>query len=82
MKDEIDAIIEGLSEAQRIGLCRQPCRSWWGDRPAAMPFHVNTGRALVRQNLAVATYDRDRIFPLTDTGLAVRTRLQEMNDGR
>ena len=70
MQSEAELIAAGLSEAQRDGLLRRPCPSWWSYGPACLPHSERTGFALKRRGLCVAT--ATEAWPLTPLGLAVR----------
>lgn len=78
-RQDVEKVARGLSGAMVAGLLRKPCRSWWGDTPACLPFSIATADALARRGLCE---DGDRIVrPLTTFGEAVRTFLQEKDDG-
>lgn len=67
-----------LSPAMREGICRQPCPSWWGSAPAAMPRSLGTAEALHARGLIVRPMLwRHRAFPLTPLGAAVRDILRD-----
>lgn len=70
-------IAASLSNAKRAGLLNQPCRSWWGDRPAAMPRARQTTFALWRAGLCGPPLLSTTATPLTDLGLAVRAYLKQ-----
>ncbi len=75
---EVERIVKGLTKAQREGLLRSPCRSWWGDVPACMPQVIASGFALARKGVCESS--SDRVFPITPLGLAVRSHLKEQSD--
>jgi len=71
-------IAKKLSPSMREGLLRQPCRSWWGDTPAAMPHSRQTGLALMTRGLAqMHRLEQSRVFPLTPLGESARAILLE-----
>lgn len=84
MTPAIEEVVKGLTKAQREGLCRQPCRSWWGDRPAAMPRIKATAMALWRRGLIdwPDLWGTCSAVPLTPLGLACRSYLMEKNNGK
>jgi hypothetical protein len=72
-------VAQRLSPAMREGICRQPCPSWWGTAPAAMPHSLGTAEALHARGLIVRPLAwRHRAFPLTPLGLEVRQHLQSL----
>lgn len=77
---DVAKIAAGLTEVQREGLIRAPCRSWWGDIPACMPQLNNTALALLRRGLCKPS--GQRAWPLTPLGQLVREYLmKEKADG-
>lgn len=76
--DDVAKIARGLTGAMREGLLRKPCRSWAGDTPACMPPREQTGFALKRRGLCVAT--GTAAWLLTPLGRSVRGYL-ENGDG-
>jgi hypothetical protein len=76
MTDEAQRIAKGLTEAQREGLMRKPCPSWWGSVPACMPFRKGTADALANRGLCLRFNPTMRFWgnarTLTPLGLAVR----------
>lgn len=71
---EVAKVAASLTKAQREGLLRKPCRSWWGDDPACMPHREATAFALKRKGLCVGSGADP--WPLTPLGLAVRQHLE------
>ncbi len=68
-----EQIAKGLTKAQREGLLRRPCPSWWSGGPACMPPRERTGFALKARGLCVGS--GTTAWPLTPLGLAVRAIL-------
>jgi len=69
-------VARGLTKAQREGLLRKPCPSWWGAKPGAFPSSRNTARCLIEKGLGVRMLATTSAFELTELGLAVRAVLQ------
>lgn len=76
---EAQRIAAKLTEAQMEGLLSRPCRSWWGDAPACMPFRKGTADALASRGLCLRfnpTMRWGNARPLTPLGLEVRKILE------
>lgn len=72
-------IARRLTPAMRDGLLRQPCPSWWGSAPAAMPHSKSTARALSSRGLVVMPLLwRHSAYPLTPLGEQVRDCLHHL----
>lgn len=68
-----------LSPAQRDGLTRRPCPSWYEGPPASFPASVRTAWALWNRGLVLghgSTRHKDT-YALTPLGLAVRAELEK-----
>lgn len=72
-------IAAGLTQAQRLGLLRKPCPSWWGTAPACMPQRKSTADALAKKGLCLSHKPMMRwgtARPLTPLGQEVRDMLE------
>lgn len=72
---DIAAIAEGLTEAQREGLLRKPCPSWWGESQGCFPCNRATTRALYRKGLIFEVMPHTSAAQLSLLGLAVRDHI-------
>lgn len=84
MTPDLDRIIAGLSEAQRAKLLEMPLKrpfkpKFYGQWPSLSVLKAKRLINGVRDGLAGMGKDAEHV--ITPLGLAVRQRLQEMNDG-
>lgn len=64
-----------LTRAQREGLERAPCPSWWGPRPGCMPHARQTTFALYRKGIVERVLLSSNAAALTPFGLEGRALL-------